>query len=68
MSSASVAFKKRTKPSLRKRETESDAAETAEPTSQTREESPLTLATKLKKRAKPRSTLSFGADEEVRTY
>ncbi|THH30125.1 hypothetical protein EUX98_g4055 [Antrodiella citrinella] len=56
-----VAFKKRAKPSLRKREVESEPDGTADTLS---EESPSTLAAKLKKRAKPKSKLSFGADEE----
>ncbi|TCD70747.1 hypothetical protein EIP91_001776 [Steccherinum ochraceum] len=64
MSAPPVAFKKRAKPSTRKREVESDADATADASSETTAESPITLASKLKKRAKPKSRLSFGADEE----
>lgn len=66
MSTPPIAFKKRAKPSTRKREVESDA--TTDAPTEAVEESPITLATKLKKRAKPKSRLSFGADEEVRVY
>lgn len=66
MSTGPVAFKRRAKPSTRKREVDSDTDGATEVPSETADESPITLATKLKKRAKPKSRLSFGAEEEVR--
>ncbi|KAH8085409.1 nineteen complex-related protein 2-domain-containing protein [Cristinia sonorae] len=66
MSEGSITFKKRTKPSTRsKRDIESDADATTEvPSEVGGGESPISLVTKLKKRVKPKSRLSFGAEEE----
>jgi GC-rich sequence DNA-binding factor len=57
----------KTKPTVRTRQT-SPENDTDANASATAEDSPSTLATKLKnkvKRMKPKSRLSFGADEEV---
>jgi GC-rich sequence DNA-binding factor len=63
MSDAPVIFKRtKTKPVQRSRQTSQEA--TIE--SRDEGESPSTLATKLKKRDKPKSKLSFGAYEDVR--
>ena len=57
----------KTKPTVRTRQT-SPENETDVNASATADDSPSTLATKLKnkvKRTRPKSRLSFGADEEV---
>jgi hypothetical protein len=73
MNSSSVIFKKsRSRPGQRAREKSPDGvSQTASERAGSAEESPLALASKLKnkaKRTKPKSTLSFGGDEEVRVF
>lgn len=48
-----------------------DTSQTTSGNGETVEESPIALASRLKnkaKRTKPKSTLSFGGDEEVRVF
>jgi GC-rich sequence DNA-binding factor len=74
MEEAPVTFKRKgAKFAQRSRPTEADAAsEVASDTAGTGEDSPSVLATKLKNklktRIKPKSKLSFGAEEDVRDY
>jgi hypothetical protein len=69
MSDASpTIFKRKSKPSQRQRDKSPDDTEQPPLAGDSGRDSPITLAAKLKikaKRAQPKSRLSFGADDEV---
>jgi GC-rich sequence DNA-binding factor len=73
MDSSSVIFKKsKSRPGQRAREKSPEGiSQTSSGRAESAEESPIALASRLKnkaKRTKPKSTLSFGDDEEVRVF